>query len=198
MRGKLMKLHLQINVKNQIKLTLFYISIIVLGTIIYISLFSINLMKTNGIPLAKPLFLLVMVCVIFFFLLILLKEKNSTPQSLIFKDIVLITVLLFFINYNLYGLIPFNCSRSNSIIMLGYLYKNKSSSKTKSEIETFVKEEYFDKNHAIQNRLSEQINAGNIKEKNGGYELTPQGITVVKFFGYITDLYKTDTNFTKL
>lgn len=198
MGGKLMKLHLQFNLKNKIKLTLFYISTITLGTIIYISLFSINLMKTNGIPLAKPLFLLVMVCITFFFFLIFLKERKVTPQPLIFKDIVLITVLLFFINYSLYGLIPFNSSRSNSIIMLGYLYKNKSSSKTKNEIETFVKEEYFDKYHAIQNRLNEQINAGNIKEKNGGYELTPQGITVVKVIGYITDLYKTDTNFTKL
>lgn len=82
--------------------------------------------------------------------------------------------------------------------MLGYLYKNKSSLKTKSEIEAFVKEEYFDKYQAIQNRLNEQINAGNIKETSGGYELTQQGIILVRIFGFVTNLYKTDKNFAEL
>ena len=186
------------NLKDQIKLTLFYISTIASGTIIYISLFSINLMKINAIPLAKPLLLLVMVSIIFFFFLNILRKRNVVPRNLVFKDLVLITVLFFFINYNLYGLIPFNSSRSNSILMLGYLYKNKSSSKTKSEIEAFVKEQYFDKYQAIQNRLNEQINAGNIKETSDGYELTQQGIILVRIFGYVTNLYKTDKNFTEL
>ena len=114
------------------------------------------------------------------------------------RDVILIVVLFFFLNYNLYGMVPFNCSRSNSIIIVGYLLKNSQSPKTKNEIEAFVKEEYFDKYQAIQRRLDEQVNAGNIKELNGQYELTTQGVYVVKIFGFITDLYKTDQNFTKI
>jgi hypothetical protein len=94
-------------------------------------------------------------------------------------------------------LIPFNSSRSNSIIIVGYLLKNTSDPKTKLEIEEFVKKEYFEKYQAIQQRLDEQTRAGNIREINGKYELTPQGVFVVKAFGYITDLYHTDKNFTK-
>lgn len=95
-------------------------------------------------------------------------------------------------------MIPFNCSRSNSIIIVGYLLKNTSAPKTKLEIEDFVKEEYFEKNQAIQQRLNEQTRAGNIREINGKYELTPQGILIVKVFGFITDFYHTDKNFAKL
>lgn len=82
--------------------------------------------------------------------------------------------------------------------MVGYLYKQHGAPKTEKEIQEFVGQEYFQKYQAIQKRLQEQINAGNVKEVNGGYVLTERGILVVKVFGFITDLYNMDQNFTKL
>ena len=94
-------------------------------------------------------------------------------------------------------MIPFNCSRSNSILIVGFLLREAPVAKTKAEIEDFVKYEYFDRGQAIQMRLSEQTMAGNIREVGGRYELTPQGAFIVKSFGFITDLYNTERNFTR-
>ena len=184
--------------QGKVNLAVFYISNIVIGTVIYISLFSTKLIKSSSIPLAGPLGLLAVLSIILFLSLVTLMKKKKSPQMLTLRDVILIVVLFFFLNYNLYGMVPFNCSRSNSIIIVGYLLKNSQSPKTKNEIEEFVKEEYFNKYQAIQRRLNEQVNAGNIKEINGRYELTAQGVYVVKIFGFITDLYKTDKNFTKI
>jgi hypothetical protein len=185
------------NLKDKIILIAFYAFIIFLGTAFYISIFSINLMELNEVPLAKPLLLLMVTCLIFVFFLVHLKKYNKTPRILTSRDIVLIVMLLFFINYNFYGLIPFNCSRSNSILIMGYLNENTASAKTKDEIEKFVKEEYFNKRQAIQQRLNEQVKAGNIEEVKGKYKLTSRGVTVLKTLGFITDMYNMDTNLTK-
>lgn len=183
---------------KKVNLAVFYISSIVIGTVIYISLYSIKLIKSDSIPLAGPLSLLAALSIILFLALVILMKKKKSPQMSTFRDVILIVVLFFFLNYNLYGMIPFNCSRSNSILIVGYLAKNSTLPKTKNEIEAFVKEEYFDKYQAIQRRLNEQVNVGNIKELNGRYELTTQGVYVVKIFGFIADLYKIDQNFTKI
>lgn len=95
-------------------------------------------------------------------------------------------------------MIPFNCARSNSIIMVGYLYKQHGVPKTEKEIQEFVEQEYFHKYQAIQKRLREQINAGNIEKIGEGYILTSRGAFIVRTFGLITDLYNMDQNFTKL
>jgi hypothetical protein len=189
---------MQINIRNNLNVVLFYIANLIVGTAIYIAFFSADLMKSNSIPLAGPLGLLTILCIVFSTFLFILKSKRKTPVLFTYRDITLNMVLLFFLNYNLYVMIPFNCSRSNSIIIVGYLLKNIPAPKTKIEIEEFVKEEYFEKYQAIQKRLDEQTTAGNIREINGKYELTPQGVFVVKAFGFITDLYHTDKNFTEL
>ena len=189
---------MQIKIRNNLNIAIFYITNLIVGTAIYIAFFSTDLMKSNSIPLAAPLGLLSILCIVFSAFLFILKSKRKIPILFTNRDITLNMVLLFFLNYNLYVMIPFNCSRSNSIIIVGYLQKNTSEPKTKIEIEKFVKEEYFEKYQAIQIRLDEQTRAGNIREINGKYELTPQGVFTVKVFGFITDLYHTDNNFTKL
>jgi hypothetical protein len=114
------------------------------------------------------------------------------------KDILIVTITSFFINYNIYGLIPFNASRSNSIIIVGYLLQNEGQPKSESDIESYVKTTYFEKYHAIKRRLDEQIKAGNIAEANGKYYLTSRGKFVTELFANVTDLYRTDCNFAKL
>jgi hypothetical protein len=183
--------------KQQIKLVIFYFFIIALGTCVYILSFSATQFKSNAPPLIGPFFVLTALCIAFFFIQFILHKINKTPKLYTFRDIIISSLLLFFINFNLYQIIPFNCSRSNSIIIVGYLYKNSSSPKTKNEIEDFVKEEYFIKNRAIEERLEEQTNAGNIKIIDGKYALTQQGIFVVKILGFITAFYNTEKNFAK-
>ena len=95
-------------------------------------------------------------------------------------------------------MIPFNCARSNSIIIVGYLHKQNGIPRTEKEIKTFVEQKYFQEYDAISRRLNEQIKAGNIERVDDGYILTQRGFFIVKTFGLITDLYNMDNNFTKL
>jgi|GEM_PF-2687969 predicted transcriptional regulator len=107
-------------------------------------------------------------------------------------------LLLFFFNYSLYGMIPFNISRSNSIMIMGYLKANTGNPKTEIEIEEFVKLKYFKEYGAIQKRLKEQELAGNIIRKGDSYLITPRGSLLITAFGEITDLFKMKNNFAKI
>ncbi len=185
-------------VKTFLKLATLYVIMLITGTILYISSFRINFIDAQSIPLVGSIALLLIICLIALIALIILKRTSIYINILTYRDIALILLLLFFFNYNLYGMVPFNCARSNSIIMVGYLLKNNPTPKTEKEIQDFVENEYFQKYQAIQKRLHEQIKAGNIKKVDGGYILTKRGILVVKVFGFITDLYNMDQNFTKL
>ena len=92
-------------------------------------------------------------------------------------------------------MIPFNTSRSNSIIILGYLYKNHGLSKTKDEIKSHTKTKYFDEYDSVGIRLREQEASGNITQKNGEYIITKRGIFIIELFMNITDLYNIQNNY---
>lgn len=113
---------------------------------------------------------------------------------LTYRDAVICGLLVFLINYNLYGLVPFNVARSNSMIIMGYLLDSTGSYRTKQEITNFAIQTYFVDYDAISIRLDEQINAGNIEFKDGKFALTAKGIFVTKLFSDIADLYSTKTN----
>lgn len=94
-------------------------------------------------------------------------------------------------------MIPFNTSRSNSIIIVGYLLQNEGTPKSEMDIENYVKKTYFDKYRAIQTRLDEQTKAGNIAKIDGKYYLTARGKFITKLFANISDLYRTEHNFAR-
>ena len=113
----------------------------------------------------------------------------------IWRDIFIICLLFFFINWNVYGIIPFNVSRSNSIIILGYLYKNQGIPKSKSEIKLQTQYKYFDVYDSVGVRLHEQIASGNIAEVNGRFAITKHGIIMADFLKEISRLYNIKNNF---
>lgn len=194
----LMKLHIRNKLSDFLKLITLYTASLIVGTVLYIASFWINLIDTQSIPIVGAIAMLLIMCIFISAVLLIMKKFKTYQNILTYRDIILIFVLLFSFNYNLYGMIPFNCARSNSIVMIGYLYKNNGMPKTEKEIQDFVEDKYFHKYQAIQKRLQEQIDAGNIKKVNDGYILTKRGILVVKTFGWITALYNMDQNFTKL
>lgn len=173
-----------------------YLFSIVLSTIIYILSFWLN-----GINLLDFLFFKSFISIlisIFIVLLILFAIKYKffpNYKILVWQDYALIFILSLFLNWFVYGLIPFNVSRSNSIILLKYLYDNKGKSKSKNEIQNFVENKYFNTYDAIGLRLSEQMSAGNIQEVQGQFFITPKGIFVADVFLGISKLYNLKNNF---
>jgi hypothetical protein len=173
-----------------------YIFSIVLSTIIHISSFWIN-----GVNLLDFLFFKSFISILFSILIVLLLVfviKNKffpNYKIIVWQDYALIFFISLFLNWFVYGLIPFNVSRSNSIILLKYLYDNKGESKSKIQIQNFVENKYFNTYDAIGHRLSEQISAGNIQEVQGQFFITPKGIFVADVFLGISRLYNLNNNF---
>lgn len=185
--------------KNFIILIIVYITSLTLGTICFISSFWINIFQSYDFLFIRAIILLLFSCIFITLLLFYLKKVNSTIKSIItYRDILLIFTILFFSNYTLYGMIPFNVSRSNSIILVGYLYKNSNTPKTEKEITDYIINKYFIDYNAISKRLQEQISVGNIKKTKNGYMLTEKGRKVVDTFRFITELYNIKKHFLQL
>lgn len=112
------------------------------------------------------------------------------------QDIFLICIIFVFINWQIYGLVPFNVMRSNSIIILDYLYFNNAHPVSKIEVENYVKEIYFSEYDSINVRLNEQVEAGNAEKLDGGWVITDRGRKVAYVMNLITNLYNPErTNF---
>ena len=95
----------------------------------------------------------------------------------------------------MYGLIPFNVSRSNSIIILNYLYKNQGVPKNKKDIEAITIQKFYKEYSAVDLRLSEQLTAGNVIYINGNYLITKKGIITANVLSKITFFYNVKNNF---
>lgn len=178
-------------------LILIYIIAAIEGTFLYIILFRIFNEEATKIPLFGAIILLLLAC-LFIILQLLWLKKTKLKELITNRDLVLIFVLLFFFNYNLYGLIPFNVSRSNSIIVMGYLKHYSGLSRSERDIKTFVEKKYFEEYDAIQKRLNEQISAGNVIKTEDGYQITQRGIFILNLFSKISSFYNIGNDFTNM
>ena len=189
---------MKMNLKKFMILLFVYFSFILIGTVCYVLSFWINIFGTFDVLFFRGLVLLIIVCLIIALLLLIAKKKSKILKDIItYRDILLICTLLFFLNNFIYGAIPFNVSRSNSIILVSFLYENKGSPKTEEEITRFIINKYFYDYKAVSKRLQEQIYSGNIQKVDNGYILTKRGEIIVETFRFITDLYNEKNNFIK-
>ncbi|MBT8530910.1 hypothetical protein G6708_07990 [Polynucleobacter paneuropaeus] len=181
-----------------IKLILIYIVFIILGTSIYIFSFSIDFPEKYDFLFIRSGVMLIIASSLIALLLIMLKYKKTCIFSLLLlQDIALIFFMTLILNWFIYGLIPFNVSRSNSIIILKFMYDNQNNLISKNEIKLFTQKKYFEEYDAIGVRIEEQLKSGNIEEINGKYFITPKGIFVANLMLFISNFYNLKNNFLK-
>jgi hypothetical protein len=111
------------------------------------------------------------------------------------RDLVLFSIVSFSANWFVYGLIPFNVSRSNSVILIGYLNTKNGGVVQKAEIKQVLNTIYFDRNNAVEVRLNEQIFNGVVERVDDGYRITNSGMRQVKLLRSIANLYGVKNNF---
>ncbi len=181
---------------NVLSLTGIYLFFIFTASIVFLILInSLFLGSIKGL-FFRPLFILLFIVFIFSSIMFsFVWFKVKWVLVLTFRDIIIISLLIFFSNINIYLLVPFNVSRSNSMIIMGYLYENHSVAKSRKDIEQYVINKYFYEYGAVRIRLDEQINAGNVEESDNGIILTDRGNKVVELLNYISNLYNIDNNF---
>ena len=105
------------------KKIIYYVVPFFVFTFLYIFSFSLVPKYFFDIPLLGPVGILLFLSIVMIGILKLISE-HITCNDFDIKDICIIAITFFFINYNVYGMIPFNVSRSNSILILGYLLQH--------------------------------------------------------------------------
>ncbi len=168
----------------------FLIGTIILFTIIWSNIFSSGVLFFGMI---QSLLLTLILTIIF---IICLKRFNYF-KLIDKKDLIIISLIFFFMHDTIYGLIPFNASRSVSVIIMGHFLNNKEKTFTQKEINSYVYKIYFEDIKAVKKRIEEQIKLGHLEELEDGYKITEKGIKNISIIGKITDIYNTDKNFAK-
>ena len=176
-------------------LALLYASGIVLGTALFIVLFRMSVLDAFDYLFYKALLMLVLSCAAVAGTLLFLKLRTRLGEAFTYRDIIILVMGLFFLNYSFYGAIPFNVSRSTSVILLGYLDNSRDIPRTEGEITDYTTERYFRRYRAVSVRLDEQIVSGNVKKTDGGYVITEQGKRVAALWRRVSDVYKVKNNF---
>lgn len=181
--------------KNVGYIAFIYILSILAATLIMLMMLWGPILKNNNDLFFRALLFMICSTVILFLSLSLLKIYGYLKPLFIWRDNIIICLLFFFINWNVYGMIPFNVSRSNSVIILGYLYKNDGVPQSKNNIKIYTQTKYFDEYDSTGTRLREQIAAGNVVEINGKFAITEQGIFIADFLKKTASLYNIKNNF---
>jgi hypothetical protein len=174
-----------------------YFIFILFGSILFVFLFRQNILDFLDVLFYRAVFVLCISCIICA-LGIFYAKKITFLQGLITnRDIIIVVIILFFVNFNFYGLVPFNVSRSTSVLLIGYLDKNNGIPKSEDEITRFIINKYFYDYKAISLRVKEQTSSGNIKKVGDGYVITEKGKALANILREISDMYKVNNNFLK-
>jgi hypothetical protein len=178
------------------KLIFIYIFFLIISTILFIALFWIEIFNFFDVLFLKYFILLIITTCVIFILLLFLKKINIF-KIISTKDILIICLLAFTFNNFIYGLIPFNTSRSVSVMIVGYLYNNKDKSVSNKELNEYIYKLYFLKENAVNMRIEEQIKIGNIEKVENQFKLTNKGLVIVGFMNSITEMFNTKKNYIK-
>jgi len=174
----------------------FFVTFLILGTFVYIFSFRYLELGLNKNLLIGEITLLFVISIIFVYLIKIVNTKYL-KKLFNYQDLIIYFLILFFFNYNFYGFIPFNASRSNTVIMMDYLNNQNAVPVSKNSILEHVNSVYFYEYDAIQKRLEEQIAIGNVIKSDKGYIITKRGELILNIFSRVTDLYNMDQNFAR-
>lgn len=172
----------------------FYCSFFFLGSLIFFFLLRLDIFTSEKLffDALKSLFLSCLIIIVLFYWKL---RKNKFFKFIQKKDIIISILIFLFLHYTVYGLIPFNVSRSVSIITMGYFLKNKENYLTKEQVSNYVNKIYFKESQAVQKRLDEQVYLGHLKITNGKYKITNKGIYIIKLMGTISTFYNIKKNY---
>ena len=172
----------------------FYSTVVLLGTALLFGFLWSDIIGSKTLFLAILQSLCMTTAVIVLVMVVCIK-KLAWCRSFSVKDIVIISLIFFFGHQTIYGLVPFNASRSVSVMLVGYFLDNQDRYISETEVTDYINQEYFMRSNAVSKRLSEQKSLGHLEYENGKYKITEKGVFVVTLMGIITSAYNTDINY---
>lgn len=111
-----------------------------------------------------------------------------------YKDIVISFVLFMSINMVWLSTVVVSLDRSLSVFVLSYI-DQENRSYSEKELDEVFETVFIEKYKMLDRRFFEQLESGNIKQDDNGYQLTQRGEELVKIFKGVGKLYKVDDRF---
>lgn len=184
-------LNLKMKFKNSIKILAFHVVFFIIGTTFFIFLFHTPLFRNIEILFYRGIILLLISCTMMAILLLLFK-KRVPGRIWTYRDIILSLVLIFSLNLVFFTHLPVTADRSISVFMLGYLNNNSDRSLTGQEITDFFTNKYLYEYGAMNKRLNEQVESGNVVQIENGYKISKRGQLIMKIYSFIVRLFAID------
>lgn len=180
---------------NKLNYILGYTILYCIGTISFFILVWSDITFINS-DLFNIIFYL-LIASLFILIISFILKKKYLFKNFNKKDYVIVFLIFFFSHYSFYGLIPFNTSRSVSVMIMGYFNENQNRLISEQEISNYINEIYLKDSQFIKQRIKEHINIGLLEKKNNQYKITPKGKLIINFFAIITSAYNVKKNFAK-
>lgn len=167
-----------------------YITVIILGSVVYLLSFHVDLFNLTGIYFYDGIIRLIFVCAIIYVAIALARKKIHFG----WKDISLCISILLLFNMLWLSLCIVSLDRSLSVFLLCYLNEF-DEGLNREQIDEAFQDIFVEKYGMLERRFDEQIVSGNVVEKNGTYKLTNRGKLFVYVFKTMGEAYCVDERF---
>ena len=185
MKEKLLKL---------LKILLVYLVIYLVCTVLFISLFHLDLFRKLDVFMYKGIIFIVITGIISGILMYIVKKKIFKNDIFDNKDVVLMFVGYCCINMVLFTLIPVTVERSVSVFMLSYMESFSKESYNEEKMTKIFEDIYVDEFSAFKKRFDEQIVTGTIEEvSKDEYKINKRGKFIVTMFRTVAEWFNMDT-----
>lgn len=179
--------------KKIINFILFQFIAFILGWLLYIAMIQIGIFDFIGVYFYKTILILIITGTILLIAELLCKHFwRCAPFD--YKDVIISFVLFMSINMVWLSTVVVSLDRSLSVFVLSYL-EQEDRSYSETELNEVFQEVFIEKYEMLDRRFWEQLESGNIKEDENGYQLTKRGKLLVDLFKVVGNTYKVDTRF---
>ena len=173
-----------------IRTIVFYLSVFILFTIIYILLFHTPLFQYQKVLFYRGLLLLIPATLLVTIILTLIAYHWRKIRYDLIIAAVLISISL---NLTFFTISPVSIERSVTISLLNRLNDDCSGTTcaelSKKDIENYLYEIYLKKNKAVEKRVNEQSIIGTVNKHNEKISLTKKGENLLEISTLIKKIY---------
>lgn len=178
---------------NIIRVVFLYLLIYILCTIIFISLFHIDILKKLDVFMYKGIIYIIVTGILAGIIMAIAKKKRY-KNLLDGKDVIIMFIGYCCVNMVLFTLIPVTIERSVSVFMLSYMDSYSNETYSEEKMTKIFEDIYVDKFRAFNKRFNEQIVTGTVeKVSDDEYKINDNGKFIVKIFRTVAKWFNMDT-----
>lgn len=160
----------------------------ILGSSIFVALFSTPLFGRVNVFFYRGIELLIVSTILIYLFFVYVKRKKFFP-FFTWRDVILSISLIFCLNLVFFTHLPVTADRSVSVFLLGYMSEHPNQVYTKNDLQSILVDKYVHGEDAIGKRIHEQIASGDIEKMEDGFVITSRGETLMAVYRSIANIF---------